>query len=50
MATIKFEGGFSPYIDSWDAMMDQLDIEKRFKNNNVKNDGWWQSSKEQFRK
>ena len=28
VATIKFEGGFSPSIDSWDAMMDQLDIEK----------------------
>ena len=28
VATIKFEGGFSPCIDSWDAMMDQLDIEK----------------------
>eukprot|EP00943_MAST-04B_sp_MAST-4B-sp1_P008490 g8490.t1 len=28
LATIKFEGGFSHSIDSWEAMMDQLDIEK----------------------
>ncbi len=28
LATIKFEGGFSHSIDSWDAMMDQLDIER----------------------
>ena len=29
LATIKYEGGSSPSIDSWDAMINELEMEKQ---------------------
>ena len=29
LATVKFEGDCSPLLDSWDAMIDELEIEKQ---------------------